>query len=67
MEDSTENVARTYGAIALATLSGDWNLLIEPLMWTRCVEELHIFTHDSSKMGLIDGQQLVQAFFPYWV
>ena len=29
------------------------------------VEELHIFTHDSSKMGLMDEQHLVQAFFPH--
>jgi len=64
MDDATENVTTTYWPIALPIRFGDWNLLIEALMWARRVEEFNIFAHNSSKMGFGDDQQLIQAFFP---
>jgi hypothetical protein len=64
VDDATENITAAYRAIALAIRFGDRNLLIEALMWAHSVKEGHIFAHDSSKMGLIDDQQLIQAFFP---
>ncbi len=56
VDDSAENVAAVHRPMVLATRFGDRNLLIEALMRARCVEELHIFTHHSSKIGLIDDE-----------
>jgi hypothetical protein len=65
VDDPAENGATTHRPMSLATCLGDRNVLIEALMGARRVEERHVFTHDSSKMGFMDDPQPVQAFFPH--
>jgi hypothetical protein len=43
----------------------DGNLLIEALMRLRGIKKPSVLVHHSLKMGLIDNQHLVQAFFTH--
>jgi hypothetical protein len=64
MDDAAQHVTTAHRTTGFFIRWRDGNLLSKALMRARGMEELNVFDHDPSQVGLVDEQDLVQAFVP---
>jgi hypothetical protein len=65
VDDTTQYLTTTDWPIAPDDGHGDRRLLSYPLVGPRCIEVCHVLAQDTAQMGLVDDQQLPQAFFAH--